>query len=97
MLFFCLLLIWLKLGPKGPDEVACEASGQLLLYENRAVEAFLFFLCMFGSPISFRDPPPIRLLCFHGGFHIFSWPYAMCHVIIITEPSGIFEEPPRPF
>ena len=72
------------------------------MYENTAL-AGLGFLCMFGFPSFPLGDPPIIALCFHDVFHP-EFPLAFmalcdvpCYYAIISEPSGIPEEPPRPF
>ena len=98
----CLFPFRLKLGPLGPD-VHAEAFRKSCCTKTADLKAFLF-LCMFGSPISFREPAiPISLM-FYDVFHpislgFFHGPCMAMLFIMLLFPSQVasLRNPLAPF
>ena len=100
------MLCLLRFGSSWDPRVPTYARKDLqvrLVPKQAHLRPFLVLMDCYGlGPISFSDPPLISdyvfmMVSIHLNFLRLSWPYVMCHVIMLSEPSGIFKEPPRQF
>ena len=98
-------VILAQVGSQGTRQFMHELE-QVCVYENTAL-AGLFNWFLFMGPMGPSFPLRTRLILgyyvfmmvsIHLNFLRLSWPYVMCHAIILFPSQvAIFEEPPRPF